>query len=648
MTNSYASLLQDLYADVLVDIRRAYPALHKDLERDYSRLLSSLESRGCSFFTIELPEIGKHFDKCLAHGSLTSSGLTHQSPFRKGATVPRLFKGLLLRVFKASGELLDSPDVQAIRFLRQLYYGAKKVRMECTDDRTWKQARSFFRVESSLRSPTLNWAGDDLDGEARLVHFGQGLDNPRDPQPDLFDLEEGEARPASGLVNVFQDVCDILASELGWFDPSSYLPKHGPGAVAGLKKGDSKFEFPHWPAKLESVFPMADFAFANYGLWADAVHRGELSGRFSSHEPPSVLIAVPKTQKGPRLIAKEPVAHQWCQQSILRYFAERTAKTTLGLFVDFRSQQRNRAMALESSRNGLLMTVDLSAASDRVTCWTVERAFRRNKPLLRALHASRTRWCENTIDPTLPRYHLLRKFASMGSACTFPVETFVFTAAAIASVLSTRALQTTVENVRSLRGQVRVFGDDIVIPVDAGPRFSGLLGYLQLEINTSKTFGTGKFRESCGVDAYDGHDVTPTYVMTYPSRDRPESVASAVATHNNFYENCYFAVAARIRRTLLKFGYAIPEVWAGSGLFGLWTNQKPDNSHLRMRVNPDTHVVEYRAHLPYGKVTKVADRGDSSLLRYFIEDPDPMSKWESGYVTKSSTLMRRGWRAALA
>lgn len=645
MTKSYASIVQDLYAGILDDARIAFPDLHLDLERDHSRLLSSLELRGCSFFTIELPEVGKHFDKCLSHGLLTPSGMAQQRPFKTGAVVPRLFKGLLLKVFKASGELLETPDLHAIRLLRQLYYAAKKLRMECTNDRTWKQARSFIQVESTLRRPTLQWDADDLfDCEGSNLHFGEDYRNHRDSQPDLLDLEEREDGPDRATLETLQQVADMVSAELGWFNPHSYRLKHGPGAVSGLKKGDSKYEFPHWPDKLERVFPMSDFAFANYGSWVDSLTSGELVGRFSKHEPPSVLIAVPKTAKGPRLIAKEPVAHQWCQQSILRYFVERVAAGCLSEFISFDDQTHNQRAALQASRNEQLMTVDLSSASDRVTCWSIERLFRRNKSLLEALHATRTRWCENTIDPTLPKYIVLRKFASMGSACTFPVETIFFTVVAIAATLSEYGWTPSYRSIRRLSGKVRVFGDDIIIDKDVRDRFLGLLRYLELEVNQSKTFDTGRFRESCGCDAYDGADVTPTYCMTYPSRDRPDSITALVATHNNFVRSGYSSVAKRLKSTLLKLGLTLPEVTVESGSFGLATYDRPDNTRLRKRWCPSLHKWLYRFHAPTGRSVKVPDRGHSALLQFFTEEPAPTVKWENGYVSRARSYLTPGWR----
>jgi len=54
-----------------------------------------------------------------------------------------------------------------------------------------------------------------------------------------------------------------------------------------------------------------------------------------------------------------------------------------------------------------------------------------------------------------------------------------------------------------------VYGDDIVIPVEFASEYPRMLEAVGLLVNEDKSFSTGLFRESCGVDVYGGHDVTP-------------------------------------------------------------------------------------------------------------------------------------------
>lgn len=646
MRKSYDLYILGLYEAVLKDIARKYPLLQKDLRRDHSRLLSYMETRGLSFFMIDLVEYGKHFDKCLSAQRLTRSNMAGQRPYKKGTVIPRLFKGLLSRVFHDNGELRSDCDIGCITSLRQLYLLVKKFRLECTNEKRTKVLRSFFATDSSIRRGSREWDYDDPrwpDGES--VYFGQAHSDHLDSQGDLFS-DEKEVPGRRERLDTLQKVADILSSQLGVFDPYAWRAKHGPGAVSDQKVGHSKYDFPTWPEKLGRVFPLEDFAFANYSCWADSVAGNEISGRFSPVEKPSKLITVPKTLKAPRLIASEPVSHQWCQQILKDFFQTRSQDTVIGKFVSFRDQTPNGRMALEGSQSGALSTVDLSEASDRVSLWSVERLFRRNTSILDGLHATRTRWCENTIDKKLPRFHKLEKFACMGSACTFPVESLLFLAIALAATLASGQLEPTLRNIKRLKGQVRVFGDDIIVPTDAVENLLDLLQANGLVVNQQKTFDSGRFRESCGVDAYGGHNVTPVYVMTRPTRSKPESVISAVATHNNFLDKGYFATANLIRSSVLREYSNIPEVATGSGLFGLWSGYHPAyHENNKSRYNRALHRVEYFVTQPYSRVKKSRDRGNSMILQYFTERPSPQDPWRGGVTSRPVTSLRDRWVA---
>lgn len=92
----------------------------------------------------------------------------------------------------------------------------------------------------------------------------------------------------------------------------------------------------------------------------------------------------------------------------------------------------------------------------------------------------------------------------MGSALCFPLETLIFSAAVEYSVR--RAQRTGIGYYPTWR----VFGDDIIV---ANPIYWDVvlvLEALHFRVNASKSFTSPKrFRESCGVEAYDDVDVTP-------------------------------------------------------------------------------------------------------------------------------------------
>lgn len=649
---SYVLYLQGLYTAILSSIAEYDPTLRRDCERDASRLLSLVDTRGLSWLMIDLPESGKHFDKCLSNGRLTPSGVAGFRPYRRSGVIPRLFKGLYRRVFDDVGVLRADVDVTAIRHIRQLHYAAKKVKVACNDSRTWEHVREFFTTDQEVRLPTLNWDEDELRiDDIRNLHIGDS--DILSPAPLLDHHRIGgdgrsESCPQIGydLADAVQRTADIVVAAIGRFDPFDWRTKHGPGAVADQRHTQFKYDFPSWPAKLERVFPLAAFGFSNYGIWATFSGSQESHILFSENEPPSKLISVPKTLKGPRLIASEPVSHQWCQQAILDFLTTRLASTPIQSSVRFRDQTKNQELARRASHTQSHATIDLSSASDRLSCWLVERIFRRSPSLVEAFHASRTRWVANTIDRKSPQFHKLRKFACMGSACTFPVQSYVFAILAISSVLYVRKLKPTIANLRAISQEVQVFGDDIIVPIDSWEVLQGLLGGLGLKVNHNKSFGSGKFRESCGLDAYDGHDVSPTYLSTYPDVSRPESITSSVDIHNNYAMRGYWGVCRYVKSAVHRLRrFAIANVPMGSGAFGWYDHEWVGNSHLQRRWNPNLHRVEYLVHSPRGKFTREPVERDSTLLQYFTE-VRPVRFIEGdrlGVAQRASTSIRRRW-----
>ncbi|UJQ85651.1 MAG: putative replicase protein [Alehxovirus nemorisvivens] len=646
MTKRHVTFVLQAYRAIVEDCSSSLPDLRSELERDYSRLSSAGESRGLPFFTIDLVSAGKHFDQCLANERLTPFNLPHFRPFKRSTVIPRLFRGLLLRVFTREGGLQASVCIRSVAYLRQLFSVTKKLRIECDDDRTRKAVRSFYHTDYGVRSGSLDWGADTLSvtdlgsysfRDLISVHRGEG-------QLSLDLGDQVESHFPVEMADTLQFVADCSTSLLGVFDPHLWKGKHGPGAVSDLKvTRTSKYEFPYWPEKLSTVFPLADFGFANLGLWVEDCSNS-LQNRFLPLEPPSKLISVPKTQKAPRLIASEPTAHQWCQQLVKSFLATRVRTMFLQNVIHFRDQTFNQELARRASITQSHWTIDLSEASDRVSCWVVERMFRRNPFLLQAFHACRTRWIVNTIDLKSPKFHKLRKFSSMGSALTFPVQSIIFSIIALASVLYVRRWDLSIESLEAAAREVLVFGDDILVPKDVGSVTLGVLSSLGFQVNRSKTFGTGRFRESCGGEYFDGHDVTPNYLLTLPSRSKPESIASAVHTHNNFYRRGYYRLAAWLKSTVLQeFKLKLPEVPIGSGTFGWEALSGYSYEGLLRRFSKDYQVRLARYHSLSAKVTYSSDRITSRLLQYFTEAPDPDCIWKSGVVSRPKLNLKLRW-----
>jgi len=630
----YVEYVLGIYSAMLVDIAEEYPVLTHEFKRDFKRLSSAIEHHGLWFVLETMPQYRKHFDKCLDAGRLTRSSLLHMKPWKPESTVPRLFKGLMLRVFDSSGELLADPDVRAVRHLRELYGVFRKLRLPCSDAAVRSAVDEYIEIDRSLPSPDLDWSNAgpmprDLNTKVSL-HDHPNIMEPwrcspsytRSGSDDVCDLV---------LLDFCQRTADIVIAELGLFDPHRYRFRHGPGVVADQRFDTDKYQFQSpWSHQLEVAFPYADFAVANYAcVDATPIHED------ASFHASARLIAVPKTISKPRLIASEPTSHQWCQQSIRDFMYSRVKETFLGKFIKFDDQTINATLALQASSSRSLATVDLSAASDRLSCWVVERLFRQSPSLLTAMKASRSSTVEQDICSGHSRIIYLRKYSSMGNATTFPVESVSFLIMALAACLRARGLRPSIKNIRSFKDKVHVFGDDVVIPTDALVYFEALLHSLHLKVNIDKTFNGIAFRESCGVDACLGQDVTSANVLDVPRRTGPGSVVSSVDTANNFFQRGYYSVSRYIQRTVNSLGYKIPYTEDGSGLFG-WQSFEGRNSHLKLRWNRDLQRVEMKCHGITVKTFRRVSQTHSSLLQFFTEAAKMVTSSTStiGYQTR--------------
>lgn len=645
MKNCDPNLL-GLFDAILRDGANQYPELSKDWIRDSSRLRLLHDTRGDSFFTLDLPALGKHYDRCIADGRLSLSGLPGGRPFKKGHVIPRLFKGLVLRVFCIDGSLRLDVDPAAIDLLRTLCYSAKKTRGDCSDSRIKKSVQEFFDVERDLIPSTLDWDSDGFEGidTVEQLRF-HDVATPEDPVEPSLPLGLPLGAPVSVVsdiaYNYLHYVCDGIVGGFPSHTLGELKTKHGPGAVSDKPKHGSKYSFPNWPRKLDNQFPFDEYGVPNSSsIWA--AENADYEGSFANHEPPSNLLAVPKTAKGPRIIASEPIAHQWIQQGLLSILKEGIDRSALRNCVSLRDQSHNGKLALSSSRTGSHGTLDLSSASDRVSCWLVERCFRARPDLLTAFHASRTRWMHNKVHSQFPRYFRLKKFAAMGSALTFPVQSIIFACASIAAVMQSRRWPLSKASVDRASREVRIYGDDMIVPVDSTTVLIQLLTELGLKVNTGKTYLTGKFRESCGVDAYDGVDVTPAYYKQAYKETDPTTLVSLVQCCNNFFRKGLVEAARFLEGTLpRKVRKNLAEISEQSGAFGIM--RLVPNRNTRQRFNRSLQVLQTQCFVVATSAARKATKGSYHLLQYFTERPNPQLRWESGTASRAQAIARLRW-----
>ncbi len=481
---------------------------HTSTSQDLKTALARIEHEGLSFLTITLPNFGKDFEKSLDQG-FVSHDLFRGFSFT--GSLPRFLGGFFDLVFdRSNGRLLDTPSIDAIRCIRQICLMFAKVALPCSDERVRAAIDKYVQCEQEVRSADKSFSGSRKD-----------------------DFERISTVLWSNLLTKVDS--DIYFGRI--------VPKHGPGSTADKLFGNRKFNQSEWTTRLEEIFPHGEFLTSSWSLFLSELSHVKLLEPGS--ERPVRVITVPKTLKTPRIIAVEPTCMQYMQQGILESMVKAIEEDDISSnLIRFDDQTPNQRLAKEGSLSGSLATLDLSEASDRVSNQHVRSLLRNHSHFARAVDATRSRKAD------VPGHGVLRlaKFASMGSALCFPFEAIVFTTVIFMGIEKVLNRHITKKDVKSLFGKVRVYGDDIIVPVEYVSSVVDQLEAFGFRVNVNKSFWTGKFRESCGRDYYDGHDVSVTRVrqMLPTSRRHVPEIVSTVSLRNQLYLAGYWRTVKRL------------------------------------------------------------------------------------------------------
>lgn len=523
--------------------------------RDLETIRSRVEDEGLSFLTITLPMFARDFERSLANMAIDSTLFRN---FRKCGAIPAFLQGMTSRLFDSkTGELLrhehprkdggsssDFPTL--VESVRQICLTFKKVEIDCTPERVQAALESFVSTEQSFEAFS----------------------------------------PSEETISEFLEVSSVLWDNLvAGYTSTDMVPRHGPGATAEHVSGNRKFAWQRWHDRLEPYFPLLSNGYP-LGLAAERFfkepERSESFGetyweaeelRFVTvvpreSEQPVRVVTVPKTLKGPRIIAVEPCCMQYVQQGI-RDFLYRSIESywLTKRHINFRDQSKNQRLAMRGSRLGQLATIDLSDASDRVPRDLALEMFRANPELRDAIDACRSTHAEL---PDGRRVGPLRKFASMGSALCFPIEAMYFYTVCVVALLKANGLSCTPGNVLKVSRRLYVYGDDIIVPSANAVSVLDHLQKYNCKVNANKSFWSGSFRESCGVDAYAGYEVTPTYLRHERPKNRRQAsqIISWVATGNQFYKKGYWKTAAHIWKQVERIVGELPYVSEDSECLG--------------------------------------------------------------------------------
>lgn len=499
-----------LFSQMFDDVDRWERGL-KGLDRDIITIESRFKHEGWGFLSLTLPILGNAIDYGLATGRFTCP-----SNFSKvrGGSIPKFLSGLICNVFDPiTGLLLDRPHESIVKCLREILFLFKKITVTQKREELLhtEAVQGFISTDDSILMNTFH-------------------------EEKVMMLSRVSSYVLPSLIGKRVDLLKV---------------KHGPGGVAEGYRANQK-----WDALCKELDRDPYFA-VKYGL--DVISRNrdighnqpelrqlsfdswlkyaDLTNGLTSRQPfsgCSKLISVPKSSVARRTITAEPMLYQFIQQGWNIALRDSITKcSVLSSCLALTDQSENQKLALLGSLNGKYATIDLSSASDLLSLDLVKLVFASKPDFLSSAIECRSARC-NVGDANIIE---MQKFAGMGNALTFPVQSTVFALLAICGVLCAEGKMPSYVNVKRAAKRVRVYGDDIIIRTEHVSHVYDWLASFGLKVNQKKSFTTGNFRESCGVDAYKGVDVTPVYVRHWPvnTSGSPELVSSLVSSCNQLW-----------------------------------------------------------------------------------------------------------------
>jgi hypothetical protein len=278
----------------------------------------------------------------------------------------------------------------------------------------------------------------------------------------------------------------------------------GPGSSLGANGNDfySKLFSSRLSATSFEVYYQYAERAAKYPIWGNAEFNRLIAHGLPSIVRESVVTFVQKDLTQTRSICTEPSLNMFFQLGVGEILRARL-KEHFGIDLSVQPE-RNVRLARRGSTDGSIATIDLESASDSIgmnLCQTVLPGWFFD--LLCDYRSPETSISGKSV--------VLEMVSTMGNGFTFPLQTAIFSC-----VVKAVVRQYGDESVRANTRRARwgVFGDDIICPSKMANRVVSLLALLGFRVNRDKSYTSvyGRFRESCGGDYYNGHNVRGVYL----------------------------------------------------------------------------------------------------------------------------------------
>lgn len=533
--------LHCLIDDAFLLCKGAYSLL--DSSRDKARISARLDKEGLGFATNTLPAMCNEFLKFVETGQASFP----QFKKKRGMLLPALFGGLML-------EAVSESTTSAVAFdsLYTILVAFKKLRGPYAKKTLKSQWLDFCATDKSL---------GDIDWFEPTRYFI--LNHVRQSFREYFRKLDHE---------------DLDQS---W----RFTPRPGPGATNTPTEKTMRYE-PHCLYKqIDEVLPYQVWFYPT--PWHACLSARDYLLLYNSAEsnPSSRFKFVPKYAGKARGICIEQNEMQVLQQAF-RYALESVIEDsyTLSKCLPLSDQSVNASIALASSTSLEFATIDMSDGSDRVAremvAWCtqdipiheplmalstrtiimdpvlygslVKPKKKKGKKKLKCDHGS------NDKDVSkLPNTINALKYAPMGSGLCFPVMSLMHL------LLIRGILYYAFPAKADLWKEVRVYGDDIIVPSEFFDTVCDMLPLFGMKINRTKSYCRSHFRESCGIHAYKGRDVTPVYLKYIPQHQCREGLPSLLENEMSLTKKGFYRSAQFLRDSIVaeyRIDYSIPSL----------------------------------------------------------------------------------------
>lgn len=308
-------------------------------------------------------------------------------------------------------------------------------------------------------------------------------------------------------------------------------------------------------------------------------------------------LTVPKSYKIRRFIAQEEAGRAYHMQAVR--IGLRRALFEHG--IDLYDQGINQKIAREASVSTFICTADLHAASDSNSYMLVKNLMRYDPDLFGIL----TKWRGKYVN-VRKQNRILHMFASSGSPECFETETLVFVSLLYGCadyLLDMDYISFDEWNLYC--DLINAYGDDLVFHSDMFPFVKDVFEKLGFVINTEKSHfrEDDLYRESCGVEYFNGADISNKYfprkLLTFKGvtsaqqllKKQPETLASLISLQHRFID--YEWTNAYLINVIRKFVPDMTESYIDSDYDDIWSadplityEHDPKDDNVRLVKKP--------------------------------------------------------------